>query len=182
MKNFTNQKNELNTIEIKCIDKISLTFDKNYNSVCFTIPKKYKYNKDKIKEYSINKINQCYNLQYPYYFMKISDIIKSIDCSTKIMNDKMDVDIFIKDNIIYKLKFIGLCERSVFCVVLDNYTFRNVIEIMCSKYPLCYSAIFLYNNNKIDINVPIKIFNFKNNICNEIFCEKSDCINFDCSI
>lgn len=160
----------MTTITINCLDKISLAFDEKNYFVSFTILEKYKYNSEKIKEFCIHKINDSYNPKYPFFFIKINDIIQSIDCSTDILNNTINVELFAKKHLLYKLKIIGLCDNPVYCLCLDTYTFIYIINMLYTKYPICYSGIFFHNNKKIEINVPIKKFNFFIDEINEINC------------
>lgn len=102
--------------------------------------------------------------------MKINDVIQSIGCSADIINNTINVELFAKKHLFYKLKINGLCENSVHCLCLDTYTFTYIINMLYTKYPICYSGIFIHNEKKLEINVPIKKLNFFIDEINEINC------------
>lgn len=102
--------------------------------------------------------------------MKINDVIQSIGCSTDILNNIINVELFAKKHLFYKLKIIGVCENPVHCLCLNTYTFRYIINMLYEKYPICYSDTFIHNEKKLEINVPINKFNFRIEEINIINC------------
>ena len=172
----------MTTISINCIDKISLSLNEKFYFVSFYILEKYKYNNEKIKEFCINKINEMYNPKYPFYFMKIKDVIQSISCDINIIDGEINVELYPKKHLFYKLKLVGLCINPVYCLCLDTYIFSDIIDMLYLKYPVCCSGVFIYNNLKLQINESIKKCNFKINEINEIECVAGNNFNIGCSV
>jgi hypothetical protein len=169
-------------ITITCIEKISLNFHGTNSEITFGILEKYKYNNEKIKEYCINKINELYNPKYPFFFMKIADVVRTIGSNTDIIGDKINVELFTKKRLFYKLKIIGLCETPVYCLCLDTYTFTNIINMLNTKYPVCNSGEFNYNNINLQMNVPISKYELKINEINVIKYSPGNNMNVNVSI
>ncbi len=161
---------------INCIDKIGLSIDGIFNQIKFKISDKY--SKEKIKILCINKINEIYNPKYPYFFVKINDIIKCIDCNIIIINNNYNIEL-VNNNSIYKLKFIGLCDNPVYCLCTNTTYFCNIIRMLNVKYPICYSGIFMYNDVQLKSNTKIKDFNFKSEIINEVYCTPGNHFNYN---
>ncbi len=161
---------------INCIDKIGLSVDGILHQVKFKISDEY--SNEKIKILCVNKINEIYNPKYPYFFVRINDIIKNIDCNIVKNRDDYNVELVNNDSI-YKLKFFGLCKSPVYCLCSNTIYFSNIIKMLNVKYPICYSGIFKYNDVQLQSNIEIKHCNFKSEIMNEIYCMSSNHSNYN---
>ena len=161
---------------INCIDKIGLSIDGIFNQVKFKIYDEY--SNDKIKILCVNKINEIYNPKYPYFFIKINDIIKNIDCNIVRNRDNYNVELVANDSI-YKLKFFGLCDNPVYCLCSNTIYFSNIIKMLNIKYPICHSGIFIHSDIQLKSNMKTNHCNFKSDIINEIYCTPGNHSNYN---
>lgn len=167
-------------IKVICQDAIGLTIDLQLHSVEFELEAKYKYNDEKIKLFSIQKINDLYNPKYPYFFSNITEISKSIDIEITYSLDNIDVlcaKIYSKYEPIYKISIHGLSNEHVYMLGLNNTTIQSIIKKLYPKYSEVYSCIFKYLDNNIGIKLKLFSLGLKTNCVNELKCIKSNFTN-----
>lgn len=152
---------------IYCVDKIGLSVDGKFHQVKFEISEQI--SNERIKILCVNKINEIHNPKYPYFFIKINDIIKYIDSNIVRNGNYYNVELVSKE-LIYKLKFIGLCDKPIYCLSTNKIYFSNIIRILNYKYSMCYLGIFKYNNLHLISNMLIEDCNFKSDTINDIYC------------
>ena len=160
---------------ITCIDKIGLTFDEKFHQINFEIPQMY--SDEKIKILCVNKYNELYSPKYPYFYVNIKDIIHCIHANITIIKNNITVELVNKD-IIFKLKFIGLCKNPVYYFCSGKKTFRQILKKLCIKYPLCHNGLFKYNDYELKIDLYIKDCNYQLDTINEIYRSEGKFTNF----
>lgn len=167
-------------INIFCEDKIGLTIDNQFHKVIIPIVKKKNYNLDNIKLYCINKLNEVYNPNYPYFFVNLNNLIDCIICKIQITNEDIKVELHLNKNI-YKLKFINIIEKPIYCICSSNEIMRNIIEQISYKYEYSAFGNFEFNNIEIKMNKQLDFYNFDTFFLNEIKYIHVKQNNIDCS-
>ena len=168
----------MDVMSIECIDKIGLSIDEDYHQIKFEMGKKYINDHEKIKGYCLNKYNELYNPKYPYFFVKLNEILPLINCNIVIKNSIASVELD-ANNQIYKLKFVGLCNNPVYCLCTNLNSFQEIIKMLYQKYSACSYVTFKFNNVELKMNTMIKNCGFNTRTINEIHCIIGNLLNMN---